>query len=205
MNINEESDKITKNHELDELTKVRYLGGDDYDGIRELDNKLPPWLMYIFYVTIVFSAAYLIALWVFDNKNLIQAKEYASTMKVAEEQKVDLNIKIIDETSIVQVTDESALAEGKQTFDKICSVCHGKFGEGLVGPNFTDEYHIHGATIQDMYKIVINGVIEKGMLSYKSQLSGEQIQNVLSYIINLEGTNPSNQKAPQGERFVREK
>lgn len=204
MNTSEES-KNSKIEEVDELTKVRYLGGDDYDGIKELDNKLPPWLMYIFYVTIVFSAAYMIALWVFDNKNLIQAKEYAGTMKVAEEKKVELNIKIIDENSIAEVKDQTALTDGKITYDKICAVCHGKFGEGLVGPNFTDEYHIHGGTIQDMYKIVINGILDKGMLSYKSQLTGEQIQNVLSYIISLEGTNPANQKAPQGEKFVRNK
>jgi cytochrome c oxidase cbb3-type subunit 3 len=204
MSTNEES-KINEPEEIDEVTKVRYLGGDDYDGIKELDNKLPPWLMYIFYITIVFSAAYLIALWVFDNKNLKQEAEYAGTMQIAEEKKVELNIKIIDESNISIVTDATALTEGKQTYDKICAVCHGKFGEGLVGPNFTDEYHIHGGTIQDMYKIVITGVLDKGMLSYKNQLTGEQIQNVLSYIISLEGTNPANQKAPQGEKFVRNK
>lgn len=203
MNTTEESNNNHKTTEVDELTKVKYLGGDNYDGIRELDNKLPPWLMYIFYTTIVYAAAYLIALWVFQNKNLVQAKEYEGTMKVADEKKVELNIKVVDENSITQLTDAAALADGKSTFDKICSVCHGKFGEGLVGPNFTDEYWIHGGTIKDMYKVVTTGVLEKGMLSYKNQLTGEQIQNVLSYILSLQGSNPPNPKAPQGEKFVR--
>lgn len=189
--------------EVDEVTRVEYVGGDEYDGIRELDNRLPPWLKYVFYITIVFSAGYLLALFVFENDELIQAKEYEKEMTIAEAEIAAANVIVIDESTIRIVTDEESLADGKSTFDKICLVCHGKFGEGLVGPNFTDQYYIHGGTIQDMYKTVINGVIEKGMISYKNQLSGTQIQNVLSYIISLEGTNPDNQKAAEGEFWER--
>lgn len=200
-------EELKKEHKdsqnIDEVTKVEVFGGDDYDGIHELDNRLPPWLKYVFYITIIFAVSYMISLWIFDNDNLIQSQEYAKNMAAAEAKKAAMNVVVIDENTIEQKTDETSLAIGKETFDKICSVCHGKFGEGLVGPNFTDEYWIHGGTIQDMYKVVINGVIDKGMISYKDQLSGEQIQNVLSYIISLQGTNPPNQKAPEGEKFVR--
>ena len=187
--------------EIDEVTKVEYVGGEDYDGIRELNNNLPPWLKYVFYITIVFAVSYLISLWIFENDELIQAKEYANDVAIAEEKLAELNTVVIDESTIHIVNDESSLANGKDTYDKICAVCHGKFGEGLVGPNFTDNYWIHGNSIQDMYNVVITGVIEKGMISYKDQLSGEQIQNVLSYIISLGGTNPPNQKAPEGEQY----
>lgn len=202
MNSKEENKK-NQSPEIDEVTQVRYIGGDDYDGIRELDNRLPPWLKYVFYVTIVFTAGYLVALWVFEDDALIQSKEYEKNVAKAEAEIAKLNVVVIDENSIREVTDEASLADGKSTYEKLCLVCHGKFGEGLVGPNFTDEYWIHGGSIQDMYKIVISGVIEKGMISYKDQLSGTQIQNVLSYIISLQGTNPPNQKAPEGERYVR--
>lgn len=195
--------EIKKNNtpEIDEVTKVEYVGGDDYDGIRELNNNLPPWLKYVFYITIVFAVSYMISLWIFENDELIQAKEYAKDVAIAEEKLAELNTVVIDESTIQIVNDESSLADGKETYDKICAVCHGKFGEGLVGPNFTDNYWIHGNSIQEMYNIVITGVIEKGMISYKDQLSGEQIQNVLSYIISLQGTNPPNQKAPEGEKY----
>lgn len=203
MNTNEENKRIQNTPEVDDVTKVKYYGGDDYDGIKELDNKLPPWLKYIFYITIIFAAGYVVSFFIFENDALIQSKEYENNMAIAEAKIAELNRVVIDESTIKTVYDEASLADGKETFDKICYVCHGKFGEGLVGPNFTDEYWIHGGRIQDMYKTVINGIIEKGMISYKDQLSGTQIQNVLSYIISLEGTNPPNQKAAEGEIYVR--
>ena len=203
MNTNEEKNLNQNTPEIDDVTKVKYYGGDDYDGIKELDNNLPPWLKYVFYITIIFAAGYLGAFFIFEDDALIQSKEYAKKVAIAEAKIAELNQVVIDESTIRVVYDEASLADGKETYDKICFVCHGKFGEGLVGPNFTDEYWIHGGTIQDMYKTVINGIIEKGMISYKDQLSGTQIQNVLSYIISLEGTNPPNQKAPEGEKYVR--
>ncbi|HKJ80026.1 MAG TPA: cbb3-type cytochrome c oxidase N-terminal domain-containing protein [Prolixibacteraceae bacterium] len=200
MSANIENNNNNNTPEIDEVTQTKYFG-DDYDGIRELDNRLPPWLKYVFYITIIFAAGYLSALWLFDNENLIQAEEYKNNMAEAEARLAELNRVIIDESNIEIVTGQEELASGKETFDKICSVCHGKFGEGLVGPNFTDNYWIHGNSIKDMYNVVINGVLEKGMISYKDQLSGEQIQNVLGYIISLQGTNPPNQKAPEGEPY----
>ena len=203
MNTNEEKNLDQNTPEFDDVTKVKYYGGDDYDGIKELDNNLPPWLKYVFYITIIFAVGYITAFFIFEEDTLIQSQEYANKVAVAEAKIAELNKVVIDETTIRIVYDEASLADGKETYDKICYVCHGKFGEGLVGPNFTDQYWIHGGSIQDMYKTVINGIIEKGMISYKDQLSGTQIQNVLSYIVSLEGTNPPNQKAAEGELYER--
>ena len=114
---------------------------------------------------------------------------------------------VIDLSTMVPMTAPADLEAGHETFKKICSLCHGQKGEGLVGPNFTDQYWIHGdsitktISIKDLYKVVITGVISKGMLSYKDQLTPVQIQQVLSYILTLQGTNPPNPKAPQGVKY----
>lgn len=190
--------------EIDEVTNVKLIGGHEFDGIRELENPLPPWLKYLFYATIVFSAAYLILLFVFKDDSIIQDLEYQKEMAEARGELEKEAPEEGEEAVAVVRTEEDILASGQKTFTKICAVCHGKFGEGLVGPNFTDEYWIHGGSREDNYKVIINGIIEKGMISYKNQLSETQIQDVITYIHSLKGTNPPNQKAPEGEKYVPE-
>jgi cytochrome c oxidase cbb3-type subunit 3 len=204
------SNTENKNHqeepEIDELTKDRYLGGHEYDGIRELDNKLPRWWLYLFYITIIFSVVYMLGYHVTKWWPL-QDEEYKNEMVIQGNIKKANPEPVVDLDAMVPMTADADLALGKETFRKICSVCHGQNGEGLVGPNFTDEYWIHGdstnktISIKNLYAVVINGVIEKGMIPYKDQLSPVQIQQVLSYILTLQGTNPPNPKAPQGVKY----
>ena len=192
--------------EIDELTKDRYLGGHEYDGIRELDNKLPRWWVYLFYATIVFAVVYLLGYHVTKWWPL-QDAEYAKEMSVITDQKNANPEPPLDLATLVPLTAAADLSAGEATYKKICTACHGPQGQGLVGPNFTDQYWIHGDTvtntisIKDLYKVVTTGVIEKGMISYKDQLSPTQIQQVLSYILSLQGTNPPNPKAPQGSKY----
>jgi len=189
--------------EIDDVTKIKYFGGHEYDGIKELDNPLPPWLKYIFYVTIIIAFAYLTLVFVFKDASIIQKKEYSEEMRAARA-KTEVAVKEEAVKSKANpMTQEEILAAGKVVFDKICYVCHGKFGEGLVGPNFTDEYWIHGGKPEDLLKVVNEGVLDKGMISYKSQLNKAQINNVIAYILSLHGTNPPNQKAPQGVKVVK--
>jgi len=194
-----DDDKLKETHEVDDVTQIKYFGGhEEYDGIKELDNPLPPWLKYIFYITIIISFTYLMRLVVFKDDTIIQKKEYSKEMAAARA-KTEVAVKAEAVQSAAKpMTQEEILAGGKTTFDKICYVCHGKFGEGLVGPNFTDDYWIHGNRPEDLKKVIVDGVIDKGMLSYKSQLSNKQIDQVIAYILSLHGTNPPNQKAPQG-------
>jgi len=206
MSNSEEYKKQTEEPEIDELTKDRYLGGHEYDGIRELDNKLPRWWLYLFYVTIIFAAVYLLGYHVTKWWPL-QEDEYKKEMSVADDIKKANPVPEVDLANMVPMTAAEDLAAGEATYKKICIACHAAQGQGLVGPNFTDQYWIHGDTvtntisIKDLYKVVITGVIEKGMLSYKDQLSPVQIQQVLSYILTLQGTNPPNPKAPQGKKY----
>ncbi len=192
--------------EIDEVTKDRYLGGHEYDGIRELDNKLPRWWVYLFFATIIFAVVYLVGYHV-TNWWPLQDAEYNNEISAAADLKKANPEPVVDLANMVPMSAAADLDAGHETFKKICSVCHGQNGEGLVGPNFTDQYWIHGdsiaktVSIRDLFKVVTNGVLEKGMQSYKTQLSPVQIQQVLSYILTLQGTNPAKPKAPQGVKY----
>ncbi len=189
-------------YEIDTLTNDRLIKGHNYDGIRELDNDLPPWWKWLFYITIVFAIIYSIRLFVFKAPDLIQADEYNQEManfkkakpEAAANQSVTFQVKLL--------TDDASLAAGKATWTTICAACHMADGGGLVGPNMTDNYWIHGNTVKDLYNVVTNGVIAKGMLSYKKQLSDKARLQVISYVlVKLHGTKPANPKAPQGEKY----
>lgn len=176
----------------------------NYDGIQELDNQLPPWWKYGFYLTIVFAFVYLFNFHV-SGSGKLQIAEYNEEMKNAEldkKQRMENDANYITAASVVTLTDPAAIAAGKETFIKSCKACHGDFGQGNVGPNLTDEYWIHGGGIKNVFNTVTEGVPAKGMISWKSQLSPKAIQEVASYILTLQGTNPAAPKEPQGEKWV---
>ncbi len=181
------------------------MTGHEYDGIKELDNRLPPWWVYGFYLTIIFSVAYLLHYHVFDTgKN--QMEEYAYELEQAEEQvKAYLAQQgtVIDETTVTLLVDDAEIEEGKKLFSQYCAACHGPEGQGGVGPNFADEYWIHGGDVKDIFSVIKYGVPQKGMIAWQSQLEPKQIQLLSSFIVSLEGTNPPNQKEPQGEKYQR--
>jgi cytochrome c oxidase cbb3-type subunit 3 len=176
--------------------------GHDYDGIRELDNRLPPWWLWLFYVTIIFSVIYWGVYHVTGSAPGLK-EEYEKDMetaKAAVAAYVATQADKVDENSVVALTDPAELDLGKSIFTANCLPCHGAAGEGnTIGPNLTDEYWIHGGGIKNIYKTLVNGVIEKGMQSWKENLRPAQIQQVASYVLSLQGTNPPNAKAPQGE------
>lgn len=175
-----------------------------YDGIRELDNSLPPWWKGLFYFTIVFGFAYLLIYHVFRSQPL-QSAEYRNELAEAELSK-KANSKSsgtnFDENQVAMLTDAGLISAGKGIYDGNCASCHGNVGQGGVGPNLTDEFWIHGGGIQNIYNTIKNGVTEKGMIAWKSQLSPTAMQKVSSYIMTLQNTNPAGGKAPQGEKWV---
>jgi cytochrome c oxidase cbb3-type subunit 3 len=185
--------------EKDELTGDKLLSGHEYDGIKELDNKLPKWWLWLFYITIVFAVVYFFRFHIIntgDPQEVEYDKEVSAAMIKYKEIRA---ANTIDASNVTVLTDEAGLAAGKAIFDKSCIVCHLAQGQGLVGPNLTDEYWIHGCSIGDIYSLIVKGVPEKGMISWKDQLTPEQIQQVSSFIISMQGTNPPNPKEPQGE------
>lgn len=173
----------------------------DYDGIRELDNNLPPWWKYGFYMTIIFAFIYLIHYHLVGSGDL-QLAEYSKEMAKAEVEKAAFQASqanLVDENNLTVLTEDARLAAGKKVFMDNCKICHGEFGEGMVGPNFTDKYWKHGGSIANIYNTIKVGVPDKGMISWASTLSPGQIHEVASYILSLQGTNPPNQKAPEGD------
>ena len=177
----------------------------EYDGIRELDNRLPPWWLYGFYFTIFFGVAYLINYHVLDT-GMTQEEEYIAEMAKAEEEvsaylaSMDM---LIDETSVSFTDSPEDLLVGQEVFEGKCAACHGINGEGGVGPNLADSYWIHGGDMSDIFKTIKYGVPTKGMIAWESQLTPKEMQQVSSYIYTMEGTNPPNAKEPQGELFER--
>jgi cytochrome c oxidase cbb3-type subunit 3 len=200
MSTNEDIKKNKdQGYEIDTLTNDRLIADHEYDGIKELDNDLPPWWKWLFYITIAFGIIYMIRMWIFNADDLFQQREFEAEM--AEAASKMPAAPAAGEFEIKLLNDAASIASGKEIYGKICQVCHLVDGGGLVGPNFTDNYWIHGNTIEDWYGVVTNGVLEKGMIAYKDQLSPKQRLEVLSYIATLHGTTPANPKAPEGEEM----
>jgi cytochrome c oxidase cbb3-type subunit III len=180
----------------------------NYDGIRELDNHLPPWWKGLFVGTIGFAVVYLLVFHVFDSLPS-QTQEYNNEVAYAQEQAQKLKasnpVAAIDENNVEATTDAQALADGKQIFLNTCASCHRKDGGGDIGPNLTDEYWLHGGSIKELFKVVRHGVQGTNMIAWEGVISPEKIKNVASYILTMQGSNPPNPKKPQGEIYKPEK
>lgn len=193
--------RMTKAIPLDREAEV--ATDHNYDGIIELDNSLPPWWVYMFYGTIIFAFTYMIYFTYFDGPT--QKMEYDTEVAQAIQKKNEFlkqTAALVDETSVLILTDATALAKGKSSYITKCATCHGVNGEGLVGPNLTDDYWIHGGGIKDIFKTIKYGWPEKGMISWENQITPMEMQQISSFIITIKGTNPPNPKAPQGTIYV---
>lgn len=181
----------------------------EYDGIRELDNVLPPWWLWLFYGTIAWSVMYLVNVHVIDLWP-DPGTEYSMEMEQAA---VDIAAyqatltSIVDENTVQLTANEDVLTKGRELFTQFCTPCHGKDAAGSessVGPNLTDAFWLHGGGVRNIFKTIKYGVPEKGMISWKAQLQPAEISALANYIISLEGTGPATQKAPQGDRWSEE-
>jgi cytochrome c oxidase cbb3-type subunit III len=178
----------------------------NYDGIRELDNHLPPWWNYLFYLTIVFGIFYVILYHVTDTfplqeeayENEMAEAAASAEMRMAENQ---ASGNAFSEADLELTTDPDILASGSKIFAQQCAVCHKADGGGSIGPNLTDDYWLHGGDIKSIYTTIRVGVPDKGMISWEAMLSPTQIRDVANYIKSLRGTNPPGAKAPQGELY----
>jgi cytochrome c oxidase cbb3-type subunit 3 len=177
----------------------------EYDGIRELDNKLPPWWLYGFYFTIIFGVFYLF--YYHFGPGMNQDEEFKAQMAEAR-LAVQANLagieNLVDESNVTLLTDDADLVSGGNVYKANCAVCHNADGGGGVGPNLTDKYWLHGGDLASIFKTIKYGVSAKGMIAWETQLSATQIQQVSTFIYNLEGTTSAAPKDAQGELFERE-
>ncbi len=169
----------------------------DYDGIRELDNKLPRWWVWLFNFTIVFAVIYFGYYHVLGKGKLMTA-QYVDEMKTGDHIKARAVAEFENSMASLQPSKDAALlAEGRETFGKLCAPCHRADGGGLVGPNLCDNYWIHGSNFVDNLRTIWNGVPAKGMVTWKTVLKPASVYAVGSYIYTLRGTNPKNPKPPE--------
>ncbi len=175
-----------------------------YDGIKELDNHLPPWWKWLFYGTIGWAGIYMVVYHFTDSLPLME-DEYRHELALAEQQKQKFlaqQPKVqVDENALTYSKDDAIIAKGKEIYSINCSACHKSDGGGGIGPNLTDEYWLHGGDVKDIYAVVKNGVPEKGMVSWANVLNPEQLRDVSFFIMSLQGSNPVGAKAPQGEVY----
>jgi cytochrome c oxidase cbb3-type subunit 3 len=170
------------------------------DGIRELDNNLPRWWVWLFNGAIAFSAFYLVYYHVLRAGDL-SAAEYQKEMKVGNEIKAATMARFESNMgSLEPSSDPQVIAAGQSTFTTLCAPCHAADGGGLVGPNLCDDYWIHGSAFVDNVRTIWNGVPEKGMITWKTVLKPNQITEVASYIYTLRGTTPKNPKPPENQK-----
>lgn len=194
--------KLTRSKAIEQEQDV--MLDHDYDGIKELDNVLPPWWVYLFYACIVFAIVYLVRFEVYGDYT--QKEEFEAEMAQA-----DLDIKeylktapdLMDKESVTLLTDAGALAEGKAIFTTNCVACHRADAGGAIGPNLTDEYWILGGGIKDVFNTLMEGGRSgKGMISWKDQLKPTEMQKVASYVLSLQGTNPKDPKPTEPEAVL---
>jgi cytochrome c oxidase cbb3-type subunit 3 len=176
----------------------------DYDGIRELDNNLPPWWVYLFYASIVFGVVYLLRFHVFNDYN--QTMEYeqevaAAQLEIEEYKKTAKGL--VDANTVELLTDVSDLSAGKGIFEGNCVACHMADGGGGIGPNLTDQNWILGGGIKNVFHTISEGGRDgKGMIAWKQNLKPAEIAQVASYVLSFQGTTAANPKAPEGDIWV---
>jgi cytochrome c oxidase cbb3-type subunit 3 len=174
----------------------------DYDGIKELDNNLPTWWKWGFYLTILVAFVYM---WYYHSgAGPTQLEEYAAEVKAGEEAKEAYLAKSagnVDENT-VKMGDDVSISSGKALYASNCAACHAPDGGGLVGPNLTDSYWLHGGSISDVFKSIKYGWADKGMKSWKDDFSPKQIADLSTFIKSLNGTTPAAPKDKQGELYT---
>jgi len=173
-----------------------------FDGIQEYDNDLPRWWLWLFVLTVVFAAVYP---FYYDFGPGEFASESIDKDVAAWREARQAPAEDADESNLlVRIQDAAAASRGKEIFATRCMPCHGDKGQGLIGPNLTDDHWLHGGSPKEIRAVVTNGVLEKGMIAWKDQLSADQITDVVAFVWSLYGTEPPNPKAPQGEKVIRQ-
>lgn len=194
--------RLTKSRAIERESEI--IMDHNYDGIRELDNVLPPWWVYLFYGTIIFSVIYLVRFHVIGEYD--QAGEYeqevaAAKIAIAEYKKTAKDL--VDVNTVEFLSEAADLSAGENIFNTSCVACHMADGGGGIGPNLTDEYWILGGGIKNVFNTISEGGRDgKGMVAWKQSLKPAEIAQVSSYVLTLGGTTPANPKTAEGEIWI---
>ena len=188
-------------------TKVDVLKGEEallldhnYDGIHELDHVLPSWWVGIFVATILFSAWY-VGYYMSGHGPNPQQELAASLAEIEAMKPVAAPPSEGDEAALLAaLKDPEKQKHGLEVYMGKCVACHGDKGQGLIGPNLTDDYWIHGVgTAKDIAKVIADGVAEKGMPPWGPILTPDELRDTVAFIRSLHASNPAGAKPAQGE------
>jgi len=198
---------LDMNGQGESTTEEGALRPHSYDGIQEYDNPPPRWLMWLFYAAILHSVFYVpYYLWGYAKDIATPQTELAVDIAALDALK-EGSRKANPPTEVTRgklsqvVKKPDAIEAGKKQYATTCASCHGAAGEGLVGPNLTDNAWIHGGSPQEIHKTIDTGVLEKGMLAWGKILPPKTIDNLVAYVVSIQGTKPANAKAPQGDVY----
>lgn len=194
-------DKMNNSVEIEKEKDVQL--DHDYDGIKELDNALPPWWVYGFYLTIVFAGIYVWRYHIAGTAPL-QVQELKNDLAQAEIQQAlynEQNAAKVDENTITYTADANMIAEGSKLFVKHCVACHAADGGGGTGPNLTDDYWKHGGDIKDIFRTISKGVPEMGMIAWGGILTAKEVANLATYVKSIKGSRTAAPKAPEGTLY----
>lgn len=195
-------DRLNRTRSVDAAAETEADMGHDYDGIRELNNPTPPWWRWGFYFSMVFAVVYLWRYHVTHAAPLqLEELDIANRKAAAAKEEYLKNAaNNIDEHSVTLITDAAELDAARKVFSTNCAACHGPEGQGLVGPNLTDPYWLHGGKVNEIFSTIKYGVPDKGMKSWKDDLSPKQIAQLTGFIRSLQGAKPANPKDAEGQK-----
>ncbi|MCW8982315.1 MAG: c-type cytochrome [Altibacter sp.] len=178
----------------------------NYDGIKELDNNLPPWWVYMFYATIIFAVVYMVRYHIFDDANQDEEYEIAVAEARAEIEEYKKTAKdLVDVNTVELLTGAEDINIGKTIFEANCVACHKSDGGGGIGPNLVDDYWILGGGIKNVFNTISEGGrAGKGMVAWKTDLKPAEMAQVASYVLSLHGITPAEAKEPEGELWIDE-
>ncbi len=183
------------------------IKGHQYDGIQEYDNPMPGWWVWIFIGSFAFAIFYVLGIQVFGYINTYE-KDLEASLTELETMRTTYAATqpafSVDEATLESYAQDAARIEaGAANFTAQCAACHGAEGQGLIGPNLTDAYWIKGGENIDIYEVITQGSLEKGMPPWEAVYTPEQRAEMVAFIRSLEGTSPANPKAAEGELFER--
>ncbi|PEN13446.1 hypothetical protein CRI94_08990 [Longibacter salinarum] len=184
-------------------THDQLIQGHRYDGIKEYDNPMPGWWVWLFWGSVVFSVIYFVGITWFDfvdtyEDDLAQGQE-ALAMQRAQYEAENPTFEATPASLAEMIGNEERIASGEETYQSLCASCHGDKGQGIIGPNLTDKYWIHGGSNMDIYNVLTEGVTDKGMPAWDASLRPEERAELVAFIESIQGTEPEGAKPPEGD------
>jgi cytochrome c oxidase cbb3-type subunit 3 len=180
----------------------------ELDGIKEYDNPMPGWLMAIWWGSLIFSAAYLIFYALSFGEGTMEAEYRGSTQQAVTAVDAYFAANPLVPPSpadlLAGAANPAVLELGRGRFTRTCAACHGEQAQGLIGPNLTDDRWIHGGTVEQIFQSVAKGWPAKGMPPWGRAVKPDELAALVSYVRSIQGSNPPNARAPEGERVVPE-